>query len=181
MQSTTESEGCEEQEQFCIRSELKKLSVLERVQLLNNIKQEEEQEDKEKLKILEEEVNKEINKESNMSNCGRQMNCYNQAILAELHNLRKQLHEIKYEVQYLNVNQQKINKQLQINKIEEYENDNSCSFLSLISEWMPMWIFISFVLFTIIGKPKVCSIKGSSGLGSCPVSGLSDMFSTTTM
>jgi len=186
MQSTTEPEVCEEIEQFCIQSELKKLTVLERIQLLNKIRQEEEQEDKEKLKVLEDEVNKEVNKEisnevNNMSSCGKQMNSYNQAIMSELQNLRKQVQEIRYEIQYLNNNQHKINKQLQINKLEEYESENSCSVISFVSEWMPIWIFISFVIFTLVGRPKICSINGSSGLGSslgggaCPVSGLGGM------
>ena len=181
MQSTTEPEVCEETEQFCIQSELKKLTVLERIQLLNKIRQEEEQEDKEKLKVLEEEVNKEISNEvNNMSSCGKQMNCYNQAIISELQNLRKQVHEIRYDIQYLNNNQQKINKQLQINKLEEYESENSCNVIAFVSEWMPIWIFISFVIFALVGRPKMCSINGSSGLGSslgggCPVSGLGGM------
>ena len=40
---------------------------------------------------------------------------------------------------------------------------------------MPIWIFVSFILFTLTSKPKLCSISGT-GIGSCPIAGLGEMF-----
>ena len=184
MDSTIETEVCIKTEPMCIQNELKKLSVLERIQLLNTIRQEEEQEEREKLKVLEQEENKENkeNKEINISQCGRQMNVNTQAILQELRSLRMQIQEIRYEVQYLHRNQQKIPNQIQCDRVEEYDCDDSFSIMTLISEWMPMWIFLVFVVFALLGKPRVCSLSGGLetgsriGISSCPITGLSDMF-----
>ena len=166
--SQPESEVCTRPEPICIQSELKKMTVLERVQLLNKIRLEEEKEEQEKIKVLEQ-------TEPAANNTS--------AILQELRNLRKQVQDIRSEVQYLHRNQQQnqqLQKQLQCNQMEEYDCENSCSILSLVSDWMPMWIFLAFVLFVLTGKPRVCSLTGGIGGGSiggtCPISGMSDIF-----
>ena len=107
-----------------------------------------------------------------MSNC-RQMNAQYQSVFSELRGLRIQIQQLQNEMQYLNNNKNK--SQLQRNNIEEYENDETCSIFSLICDWMPIWIFVSFILFTLTSKPKLCSISGT-GIGSCPIAGLGEMF-----
>jgi len=170
---------------FNIHSELKKLTHLERVQLYNKIRIEEEQEqEKERNELEKKEQEKQTsncngnsNGNCNMTNC-RQMNAQYQSVFSELRGLRIQIQQLQNEMQYLNNNnihniQNK--SQLQRNNIEEYENDDTCSIFSLICDWMPIWIFVSFILFTLTSKPKLCSISGS-GVGSCPIAGLGEMF-----
>ena len=166
--SKTEQEVCITSEPISIHNELKKLTVLERVQLLNKIRQEEEHEEQEKMKVLDQAENK---------GC-KQMNINTNAILQELRNLRIQIQEIKYEVQYLHKNQQKTQKQLLCEKSDEYNCDDSFSIISLISDWIPIWIFFVFVVFALSTKPsRLCPISGSisSSGGGCPISGLGNL------
>jgi len=161
---------------FNIHSELKKLSQLERVQLYNKIRIEEEQEqEKERNELEKKEQEKQISNSNGnciMSNC-RKMNSQYQTVFSELRGLRIQIQQLQNEMQYLNNNKNK--SQLQKNNFEEYENDDTCSIFSLICDWMPIWIFVSFILFTLTSKPKLCSISGT-GIGSCPIAGLGEMF-----
>jgi hypothetical protein len=106
------------------------------------------------------------------------MNINTNAILQELRNLRMQIQEIKYEVQYLHKNQQKTHKQLLCEKSDEYNCEDSFSIISLISDWIPIWIFFVFVVFALSSKPsRLCSIGGgiSSSGGGCPISGLGNL------
>ena len=161
---------------FNIHSELKKLTHLERVQLYNKVRIEEEQEqEKERNELEKKEQEKQksnCNGNCNMSNC-RQMNAQYQSVFSELRGLRIQIQQLQNEMQYLNNNKNK--SQLQRNNIEEYENDDTCSIFSLICDWMPIWIFVSFILFALTSKPKLCSISGT-GISSCPIAGLGEMF-----
>ena len=172
---------------FNIHYELKKLTHLERVQLYNKVRIEEEQEqEKERNELEKKEQEKQTsncngnsNGNCNMSNC-RQMNAQYQTVFSELRGLRIQIQQLQNEMQYLNNNNNNIqniqNKsQLQRNNIEEYENDETCSIFSLICDWMPIWIFVSFILFALTSKPKLCSISGT-GISSCPIAGLGEMF-----
>ena len=111
------------------------------------------------------------------------------AILIELHNMRMQIQDLQNQVNFLNKNQTNLNSQ--IYRKEDYSNycsnnysdDNSCSLISFVIDWMPFWIFISFVLFAFIGKPsRLCSISsgvgsavGSAASGVCPFSGLGSL------
>lgn len=187
MESTPELEIIKqpEQEVFSIHSELKKLTHIERLQLLNNIRIEEAKEKEEKIikqkqaqELVKEQSYDQSQDNSNMTTCGREMSKHYQAIFSELRGLRLQVKQLQNEMHYLNNNnQQNTQLQTETHNLEEYDSSNSCSFISLISEWMPFWIFIVFFLFALTGKPKVCSVSGiSSGIGSCPITGLSDMF-----
>jgi hypothetical protein len=173
---------------FNMHSELKKLTHLERVQLYNKVRIEEEQEqEKERNELEKKEQEKQMsncngngnsNGNCNMSNC-RQINAQYQSVFSELRGLRIQIQQLQNEMQYLNNNNNIQNiqnkSQLQRNNFEEYENDDTCSIFSLICDWMPIWIFVSFILFTLTSKPKLCSISGT-GIGSCPIAGLGEMF-----
>lgn len=171
-----------------IHNELKKLAPIERIQILNKIIKEEEAE--EQLK-KQEQLNKCSNKcdDSNASRNGCKMLVNTKAILIELHNMRMQMQDLQNQVNFLNKNQSNLNSQ--IYRKEDYSNycsnnysdDNSCSLISFVIDWMPFWIFISFVLFAFIGKPsRLCSISSTGSLGSavggagvCPFSGLGSL------
>ena len=164
---------------FNMHSELKKLSQLERVQLYNKIRIEEEQEqEKERNELEKKEQEKQMSNCNGNGNC-RQMNAQYQTVFSELRGLRIQIQQLQNEMQYLNNNNNIQNiqnkSQLQRNNFEEYENDDTCSIFSLICDWMPIWIFVSFILFALTSKPKLCSISGT-GIGSCPIAGLGEMF-----
>ena len=164
---------------FNMHSELKKLSQLERVQLYNKIRIEEEQEqEKERNELEKKEQEKQMSNCNGNGNC-RQMNSQYQTVFSELRGLRIQIQQLQNEMQYLNNNNNIQNiqnkSQLQRNNFEEYENDDTCSIFSLICDWMPIWIFVSFILFALTSKPKLCSISGT-GIGSCPIAGLGEMF-----
>ena len=200
MESTPELEIIKQpvQEVFSVHSELKKLTHIERLQLLNNIRIEEAKEKEEKIikqkqeqELVKEQSYEQSQDNSNMTTCGREMSKHYQAIFSELRGLRLQVKQLQTEMHYLNNNnnnnnhnhnhnhnsQQNTQLQTETHNLEEYDSSNSCSFITLISEWMPFWIFIVFFLFALTGKPKVCSVSGiSSGIGSCPITGLSDMF-----
>ncbi len=196
MESTPELEIIKqpEQEVFSVHSELKKLTHIERLQLLNNIRIEEAKEKEEKIikqkqeqELVKDQSYEQSQDNSNITTCGREMSKHYQAIFSELRGLRLQVKQLQNEMHYLNNNnhnhnsQQNSQLQNETHNLEEYDSSNSCSFISLISEWMPFWIFIVFFLFALTGKPKVCSVSGissgiSSGIGSCPITGLSDMF-----
>ena len=157
-----------------IQNELKKLTPLERIQILNKIIKEEEAEEIIKIQNQKQE---QVNKceESNMSRNGCKMVINSKAIVNELHNLRLQMQDLQNEVKFMNRNQTALNSQMkQIYKNDEYCSDEGCSILSFIGDWMPFWIFISFVIFAFIGKPsRMCSISGNSGVsGVCPISGM---------
>jgi hypothetical protein len=162
-----------------IHNELRKLTPLERIQILNQIIKEEEAEE-----ILKNQKQEQLNKEQEcaMSRNGCRMFGNTKAILIELHNLRLQMQNLQNEVKLLNRNQSNLNNQMSScykkDELSEYcskYSDEGCGVLSFIIDWMPFWIFISFILFAFIGKPsRLCSV--SSGLGSssgvCPMTGL---------
>ena len=157
-----------------IQNELKKLTPLERIQILNKIIKEEEAEELIKNQNQKQE---QLNKceEYNMSRNGCKMSINSKAIVNELHNLRLQMQDLQNEVKFMNRNQSALNSQMKnFYKNDEYCSDEGCSIISFIGDWMPFWIFISFVIFAFIGKPsRMCSISGSSGGGGvCPISGL---------
>jgi len=179
-----------------IHNELKKLTPIERIQILNNIIKEEEAEELIKIQKQEQCVTK--CEESNMSRNGCKMFINSKAILSELHNLRSQMNDLQNEVKFMNRNQLNLTNQMQNCRKDElseycsnyYSEDNSCNLISFVLDWMPFWIFISFVLFAFIGKPsRLCSI--SSGIGSavgnaascaascasgvCPITGLGSL------
>ena len=175
-----------------IQNELKKLTPLERIQILNKIIKEEEEE--ELIKIQKQEQLEKAafrNEETNMSKNGCKMFINSKAILTELHNLRMQMNDLQNEVKFMNRNNSILQNQMSScykkDEVSDYCSDNSCNLISFVIDWMPFWIFISFVLFAFIGKPsRMCSISGSVGstLGSatgaassgvCPFSGLGSL------
>jgi hypothetical protein len=161
-----------------LHNELKKLAPLERVQMLNQIIKEEEAE--ELIKIQKQE--QEQAKECGMSRNGCKMILNTKAILIELHNLRMQLQVLQNEVKFLNRNQTNLTSQMSsCYKKDDYSDycskysDDSCGVLSFVFDWMPLWIFVSFVLFALIGKPsRLCAVGSGTGISSgvCPISGL---------
>jgi hypothetical protein len=190
--TTTEEINTSTPEAFCIHSELKKLTPLERVQLLNKIIKEEAQaqeqaqaqaQEQEQNQVKEQEQKNNINKEEccTIQNCEYQMKRNSQAIFEELRSLRMQIQSVKYELQYLHQKQST----LQTKNIEEYEKEESCSIISLFFDWIPIWFIFVLVIFAITGgKSRVCSLSSScsTGLGTgtikCPISGLSEMFTS---
>jgi len=191
---TTTTEEIKESipEAFCIHSELKKLTPLERVQLLNKIIKEEEQAQAQaqeqaqaqaQNQIKEKEQKNNINKEDccTIQNCEYQMKRNSQSIFEELRSLRMQIQNVRYDLQYLHQKQST----LQTKNIEEYEKEESCSIISLFFDWIPIWFIIVLVIFAITGgKSRVCPISSScsTGLGAstikCPITGLSEMFTS---
>ena len=175
-----------------IQNELKKLTPLERIQILNRIIKEEEAEEIVKIR-KQEQIEKCALKceETNMSRNGCKMMINSKAILTELHNLRLQMQDLQNEVKFMNRNQSILNTQMKNCKTDEYSvncadyysDDNSCNIVSFVIDWMPFWIFISFVLFAFIGKPsRMCSISSSVGSsvgaatsGVCPFTGLGSL------
>ena len=161
-----------------LHNELKKLAPLERVQMLNQIIKEEEAE--ELIKIQKQEQEQE--KACSMSKNGCKMILNTKAILIELHNLRMQLQVLQNEVKFLNRNQTNLTSQMSsCYKKDDYSDycskysDDSCGVLSFVFDWMPLWIFVSFVLFALIGKPsRLCTVGSGTGISSgvCPISGL---------
>jgi len=188
--TTTEEINTSTPEAFCIHSELKKLTPLERIQLLNKIIKEEEQaqvqaqaQEQEKNQVKEQEQKTNINKEDccTIQNCEYQMKRNSQAIFEELRSLRMQIQSVKYELQYLHQKQST----LQTKNIEEYEREESCSIISLFFDWIPIWFIFVLVIFALTGgKSRVCSLSSgsSSGLGTsnikCPITGLSELFTS---
>ena len=175
-----------------LQNELKKLTPLERIQMLNKIIKEEEAEEIIKIQKQEQiEKNACKNEETNMSRNGCKMFINSKAILNELQNLRMQMNDLQNEVKFMNRNQSILNTQMKncrkddysVNCAEYYSDDNSCNIVSFVIDWMPFWIFISFVIFAFIGKPsRLCSISssvgssvGSATSGGCPFSGLGSM------
>jgi hypothetical protein len=182
--TTTEEINTSTPEAFCIHSELKKLTPLERVQLLNKIIKEEEQaQEQAQNQVKEQEQKTNINKEDccTIQNCEYQMKRNSQAIFEELRSLRMQIQSVKYELQYLHQKQST----LQTKNIEEYEREESCSIISLFFDWIPIWFIFVLVIFALTGgKSRVCSLSSgsSSGLGTsnikCPITGLSELFTS---
>ena len=188
--TTTEEINTSTPEAFCIHSELKKLTPLERVQLLNKIIKEEEQAQAQaqaqaqtQNQIKEQEQKNNINKEEccTIQNCEYQMKRNSQAIFEELRSLRMQIQNVRYDLQYLHQKQST----LQTKNIEEYEKEESCSIISLFFDWIPIWFIFVLVIFAITGgKSRVCPISSScsTGLGAstikCPITGLSEMFTS---
>ena len=188
--TTTEEINTSTPEAFCIHSELKKLTPLERVQLLNKIIKEEEQAQAQaqaqaqtQNQIKEQEQKNNINKEEccTIQNCEYQMKRNSQAIFEELRSLRMQIQNVRYDLQYLHQKQST----LQTKNIEEYEKEESCSIISLFFDWIPIWFIFVLVIFAITGgKSRVCSLSSScsTGLGTgnikCPISGLSEIFTS---
>ena len=161
-----------------IHTELKKLSPLERIQILNTIIKEEEAEEIIKLK-KQEEINK--NDDTAMSKNGCKM--YLKAIMSELQSLRTQMHEIQNNVNFLHRNHQRpqcpLKKQLEMQnqmqqnlcRVDDYTSEDDCNIVSLVIDWMPIWIFFAFVLFAFTCKPRV---PLSSIAESCPLSSLGE-------
>ena len=186
--TTTEEINTSTPEAFCIHSELKKLTPLERVQLLNKIIKEEEQaqvqaQEQAQNQVKEQEQKNNINKEEccTIQNCEYQMKRNSQAIFEELRSLRMQIQNVRYDLQYLHQKQST----LQTKNIEEYEKEESCSIISLFFDWIPIWFIFVLVIFAITGgKSRVCPISSScsTGLGAstikCPITGLSEMFTS---
>ena len=188
--TTTEEINTSTPEAFCIHSELKKLTPLERVQLLNKIIKEEEQAQAQaqaqaqtQNQIKEQEQKNNINKEEccTIQNCEYQMKRNSQAIFEELRSLRMQIQNVRYDLQYLHQKQST----LQTKNVEEYEKEESCSIISLFFDWIPIWFIFVLVIFAITGgKSRVCPISSScsTGLGAstikCPITGLSEMFTS---
>ena len=165
-----------------LQNELKKLTPLERILMLNKIIKEEEAEEIMKNQKQEQCATK--CEDTNMSRNGCKMVINSKAILTELHFLRSQMQSLQNEVKLLNRNQSNLNNQMSScykkdelsDYCSNYYSDN-CSIVSFVIDWMPFWIFISFVLFAFIGKPsRLCSVSSGSGLGStsgvCPMTGL---------
>ena len=178
-----------------IHNELKKLAPIERIQILNKIiKEEEAEEQLKKQAQLDRCCTNNNCEDTNASRNGCKMLVNTRAILIELHNMRMQIQDLQNQVNFLNKNQTNLKSQIQNYKKDElseycsnyYSENNSCNLISFVIDWMPFWIFISFVLFAFIGKPsRLCSI--SSGVGSavgsaasgasgvCPFSGLGSL------
>jgi len=175
-----------------IQNELKKLTPLERIQILNKIIKEEQSEEIMKIQKQEQlEKDTAKNEEINMSKSGCKMFINSKAILTELQNLRMQMNDLQNEVKFMNRNNSILQNQMSScykkDELSDYGSDNICNLISFVIDWMPFWIFISIVLFAFIGKPsRMCSISGSvnstfgnatgsdiSGIsGFCPFSGL---------
>jgi hypothetical protein len=161
-----------------LHNELKKLTPIERVQMLNQIIKEEEAEEIMKMQKQEQEQEKACSMLKN----GCKMNMNTKAILIELHNLRMQMQAMQNEVKFLNRNQSNLTSQMtSCYKKDDYSDyctkysDDNCSVLTFVFDWMPLWIFVSFVLFALIGKPsRLCAAGSGSGISSgvCPISGL---------
>jgi hypothetical protein len=175
-----------------IQNELKKLTPLERIQILNKIIKEEEAEEIMKIQKQEQlEKNAARNEENNMSRNGCKMFINSKAILTELQNLRMQMNDLQNEVKFMNRNNSILQNQMSScykkDEITDYCSENSCNLISFVIDWMPFWIFISIVLFAFIGKPsRMCSISGSVGSaigsaagsaasGVCPFTGLGSL------
>jgi len=164
-----------------LQNELKKLAPLERIQILNQIIKEEEAEE-----LIKSQKQEQLNKDQScsMSRNGCKMFINNKAILIELHNLRMQMQVLQNEVKFLNRNQSNLNTQMSsCYKTDDYSDycsknsEDSCNVLSFVIDWMPFWIFISFVIFAFIGKPsRLCSMASSAGAGVsagvCPFTGM---------
>ena len=161
-----------------IHNELKKLSPLERVEILNKIIKEEEAEEKaELIRNQKQEKNSRCEDNNTTSKNGCKMYLNLKSVLNELQCLRIQMSELQNEVKYLHRNNQTSQCQLlnqqhqQIYRVDDYTNDDSCNIISFVIDWMPMWIFCAFVLFTITSKPRTSL---SSIAGTCPISGLGE-------
>ena len=141
-----------------LQNELKKLTPLERILMLNKIIKEEEAEEIMKNQKQEQCATK--CEDTNMSRNGCKMLVNTKAILIELHNMRLQMQDLQNQVNFLNKNQTNLNSQ--IYRKEDYSNycsnnysdDNSCSLISFVIDWMPFWIFISFILFAFIQSKR---------------------------
>jgi len=167
-----------------VQSQLKKMTHKERCILLEKIAREEYEEHKEQQakKLLEEQERiknaggsssdasanpHNPRQQSQMCAYGMQMN----AILGELRGLRLQIQELKLNQSVCLQQQQQKNKigcfiRSSRDLDDEYESlSEECSLFSF--EWMPIWIFLAFVLFALTVKPrKFCSM---SSMPSMPI------------
>ena len=151
-----ELEITKQPESINIHSELKKLPLQQRLEILNSIRIEEEKEH--------------AQEQANAQSQANVIPDY-QAIITELRLLRIQVKNIQSEIMQLSKNNTCNNK---YNKYsDKYTNDeydyNCNSIISLVSEWMPIWIFLAFFIFALTGKSKLSS-------GICPMSG--DIFTS---
>ena len=200
LDTTSQSES-QSQLPYCIHSELKKLSPTERCKLLEKITKEEyEAEQQRQVKEQEQEQEQEqTNKSSKSQNCNNSKQ-FNE-IMLELRSLRMQVYELKYNSQLCRQQQQcqlqqplrqpsrqslqpqcpirfisNMSRQSDIQSIIDDEYEQAKEECSSLFSWMPLWIFIAFVLFALTSKPK-CSIIGGgiTGFGDFPSCPLKDL------
>ena len=194
LDTTSQSES-QSQLPYCIHSELKKLSPTERCKLLEKITKEEYEAEQQRQEQEQEQEQEQTNKSSKSqnSNNSKQFN----EIMLELRSLRMQVYELKYNSQLCRQQQQcqlqqpsrqslqpqcpirfisNMSRQSDIQSIIDDEYEQAKEECSSLFSWMPLWIFIAFVLFALTSKPK-CSIIGGgiTGFGDFPSCPLKDL------
>ena len=175
-------------------SQLKKLSPELRQQLIEAIMKEEnetrQQQERQQQERQQQEMQEQERQRGSKCMYGKHITAQTHTmnlIMNELRGLRMQVQELKCN-QNLCLQQQKkcpitnfygnscgVEKELS----RELDDDSNMCSVSIFSfEWLPFWIFISFILFALTPKPRICSIIGDGvssmpSMPSCPFAELS--------
>ena len=174
-------------------SQLKKLSPELRQQLIEAIMKEEhetrQQQERQQQEMQEQERQQQERQQQEMQEQERQRGSkcmYGKHITAQTHTMNlimNELRGLRMQVQELKCNQNLCLQQQKKCPITNFygnscgvekelsreldDDSNMCSVSIFSFEWLPFWIFISFILFALTPKPRICSIIGD-GVSSMP-------------
>jgi len=193
-ESELQSQSIQSLPETNLKTQLKSLSQKERFKLLELLEKEEYEE--QQAILIQEQKQKndnQLNMNTTHSNSCNMSSCKKiDEIIVELYNLRMQIQDLRFnssfhiqqqqqqkqqhqlqQLQQQQLQQQQLERQIEMQIEDEYEQaKEECS--SMFS-WLPLWIFIAFILFALTSKPRCSVIGGIGEIGSkCPFPNLSE-------